>query len=354
VREEIDGALAKVLDSSRFILGAEVAAFEEEFAAYCGASYCVGVGTGLDALTLTLRALGAGPGDEILVPGQTFVATWLAVTATGATPIGVDIEPDTSSMDVNLAASLISPRTIAIMPVHLYGHPADVDGLRALANQHGIPMIEDAAQAHGATVGARRAGALGLAAGFSFYPSKNLGAIGDGGAVVTNDSEIARKVRLLRNYGSASKYQHDILGSNSRLDELQAAVLRIKLKHLDDWNSSREERAHQYLVGLDELGIQAMRPRPGSRSSWHLLVVRSSQRDKLAAHLQQAGIGTLVHYPVAPHRTPAYATPGEPAPLPESERSADEVLSLPLFPGMLGAEVDRVLETLANIPAPRA
>jgi dTDP-4-amino-4,6-dideoxygalactose transaminase len=251
-------------------------------------------------------------------------------------------------MDLEAASSAINSHTAAIMPVHLYGHPVDTSGFAKLAARYGIPMIEDAAQAHGAKVGRQRVGSFGAAAGFSFYPSKNLGALGDAGAVVTNDVEIDRKVRMLRNYGSSSKYVHDILGTNSRLDEIQAAVLRVKLRHLDEWNADRIRAVNSYLDGLASTEVQVITPIPGSTSSWHLLVVRSNQRDALSTHLDHEGVGNLIHYPTPPHLTRAYIDSGRLSALPITERTASEVLSLPLFPGLTSQEIDDVVEAVAT------
>jgi dTDP-4-amino-4,6-dideoxygalactose transaminase len=341
----IQAAIARVLESGWYVLGRESEAFEQEFAAYCGAAHCVGVANGLDALHLVLRAWGIGPGDEVIVPSNTFIATWLAVSHTGATPVPVEPDEHTHNMDPQRIEAAITPLTRAIMPVHLYGQPADMDPILAIARKHGLKVVEDAAQAHGARYKGRRTGSLGDAAGFSFYPGKNLGALGDGGAVTTNDADLAARLRKLRNYGSSVKYRHDVAGFNSRLDELQAAVLRAKLPHLDAENAARAERAAQYLQALEGLPLQMPRVLPGAQPVWHLFVVRSLQRDALQAALRERGIGTLVHYPIACHRQGAYAQQRWPR-LPLAERLQDQVLSLPMAPYLHAADVQAVAEAL--------
>jgi dTDP-3-amino-3,4,6-trideoxy-alpha-D-glucose transaminase len=344
LRADIDAAVARVLASGRYLLGPEVEAFEAEFAAYCEGAHCVAVGSGLDAIELTLRALGIGPGDEVLVPAHTFIATWLGVSAAGATPVPVEPDPATCNVDAAALEAAITPRTKAIMPVHLYGQPADLDAIEAVARRHDLPVVEDAAQAHGARYRGRRIGSR-FAAAFSFYPGKNLGALGDGGAVVTNDAELAAALRLHRNYGSTVKYHHEIKGTNSRLDELQAAVLRVKLAHLDAWNERRVAVADRYLTelaGLDGLTLPAVAS--WAEPVWHLFVVRSPHRERLQHLLAQAGVDTLVHYPHAPHRSPAFADAGLPAgSLPLAERAAAEVLSLPMGPHLPADQVSRVI-----------
>jgi dTDP-3-amino-3,4,6-trideoxy-alpha-D-glucose transaminase len=344
LKPELDAAYQRVMDGGWFVLGREVEALEAEFAAYCGVRHCVTVGNGLDALALVLRAAGVGPGDEVIVPGHTFIATWLAVSAAGAVPVAVDVDEATGLMDARLVEPAVTPRTAAVVPVHLYGQPADTDAVGAVARRHGLLVVEDAAQAHGARWNGRPAGGLGDAAGFSFYPVKNLGAFGDGGAVTTNDDGLAQRLRLLRNYGCRTKYQHELPGVNSRLDELQAAFLRVKLRRLDDWNARRARLAAAYgqaLAGLPGLALPAVAP--GAEPVWHLYVVRHARRDELRRHLERAGVGTLVHYPTPPHRAPAYARQqwlG--GPLPVTERLAREVLSLPMGPHLRAADVLRV------------
>jgi dTDP-4-amino-4,6-dideoxygalactose transaminase len=340
----IRAGIDRVLASGWYLLGAEVEAFEREFAQYCGAAHCIGVANGLDALHLVLRAWGIGPGDEVIVPAATFIATWLAVSQAGATPVPVECDPATNNLDPCRIEAAITPRTRAIMPVHLYGQPADMGPINAIARRHGLRVVEDAAQAHGATVQGRRAGSLGDAAAFSFYPGKNLGALGDGGAITTNDDALAATLRKLRNYGSSVKYRHDLAGVNSRLDEIQAAVLRAKLPHLDAENAHRAGIAQQYLAGLKDCGLTLPQVAPGLQSSWHLFVVRHPQRDRLAALLAQAGVQTLIHYPTASHLQPASAHLGlGPGSLPIAEAMHAQVLSLPIGPTQTPAQTQQVI-----------
>ncbi len=350
-RTAIQAALTRVLDSGWYVLGAEVEAFEREFAAYCGTTHCIAVANGLDALHLILRGYGIGPGDEVIVPSNTFIATWLAVTQAGATPVPVDPDEHTHNIDPQRIEAAITPRTCAIMPVHLYGQPADMDAIMEIADRHGLRVVEDAAQAHGARYHGRRAGSLGDAAGFSFYPGKNLGALGDGGAITTSDDALAARLRQLRNYGSSIKYRHDVAGFNSRLDELQAAVLRAKLPHLDAENAARRACAAGYLQALDDAPLRLPHVLPGAEPVWHLFVVRSSQRDALQAGLRERGIGTLVHYPLACHRQGAYAGRAWPA-LPVAERLQHEVLSLPIAPYLHARDVHTVAQAVHAACAP--
>jgi dTDP-4-amino-4,6-dideoxygalactose transaminase len=345
LREEFDATYRRVMDSGWYLLGRELEAFEAEFAAYCGVKHCVGVGNGLDALHLILRAMDIGRGDEVIVPSHTFIATWLAVSYAGATPVPVEPDPQTYNLDPNRIEAAITPRTRAIMPVHLYGQPADMDPIMEVAGEHRLKVIEDNAQAQGARYKGRRAGGLGRAAGTSFYPGKNLGAFSDGGAVTTNDAELAERVRTLRNYGSKRKYYHDFKGFNSRLDELQAAFLRVKLRHLDEWNERRRKIAEFYLASLRPL-TSVLGPRSSglvvpfvpswAEPVWHLFVVRHPQRDRLQQKLAEAGIGTLIHYPVPPHWSGAYADlqplSSDNWNLPIAEELAETVLSLPMGP----------------------
>jgi dTDP-4-amino-4,6-dideoxygalactose transaminase len=338
LKEEMDAAYRRVMDSGWYLLGAELEAFEHEFAACCQAQYCIGVGNGLDALHLILRAMDIGPGDEVIVPSNTFIATWLAVSYAGATPVPVEPDPQTHNIAPARVEAAISARTKAIMPVHLYGQPADMDAIMVIAEQHGLKVIEDNAQAQGARYKGRRTGSLGHAAGNSFYPGKNLGAFADAGAVTTNDPELADRVRTLRNYGSKKKYYNDVKGFNSRLDELQAAFLRVKLRHLDEWNERRSKIADIYLSQLSTLNSQLILPfvPEWAEPVWHLFVVRHSQRDALQQALAEAGIGTLIHYPVPPHLSGAYADLRPPSSaiwnLPIAEQLAATVLSLPIGP----------------------
>lgn len=346
---DIEAATRRVIDSGWYVLGAETEAFEQEFAQYCGATHCIGVANGLDALHLILRASGIGPGDEVIVPSNTFIATWLAVSMAGAQPVPVDPDIHTHNLNVQLLEAAVTPRTRAIMPVHLYGQPADMGPINAFARQHSLMVIEDAAQAHGASVGAQRAGALGDAAGFSFYPGKNLGGLGDAGAITTNDTALANRLRKLRNYGSSVKYHHDFQGVNSRLDELQAAVLRVKLKHLDRENQRRQALAAQYVDALMQTGLGLPSTLENVTPVWHLFVVRTAQREALQAHLRQAGVGSMIHYPIACHRQEAYAGQVWPR-LPVAERLQNEVLSLPLAPYFSPAEVEQVLQAVRDFP----
>ncbi|MGU3480042.1 DegT/DnrJ/EryC1/StrS family aminotransferase [Methylobacterium sp. D48H] len=343
IRAELDAAWHQVLDRSRYVLGEEVEAFESEFAAYCGAEHAIGVANGLDALILILRAYRIGPGDEVLVPSNTFIATWLAVSQVGAKPVSVDPNPSTYNMDPAGAERAVTSRTKAIIPVHLYGQPADMEAFRALAHRHSLVCIEDAAQAHGATFAGRRTGSLGDAAAFSFYPGKNLGALGDGGAVTTSDNTVARRIRELANYGSREKYVHRQQGVNSRLDELQAALLRIKLRHLDSWNDRRRLVAAAYLAGLAQTDLIRPQVDPRTDPVWHLFVVRYSNRDKLAAALDHAGVGNQIHYPIAPADAEAYAETPISGESYLGRALGREILSLPIGPHLHNDEIQHVV-----------
>lgn len=335
--DELKAAAARVIDSGHYVLGEELAAFEREFATWCGVRHALGVGSGLDALALILRGylgLGAlGEGDEVIVPGNTFIASFLAVSANRLVPVPVEPDPVSFNLDPACVAAAIGPRTRAIMAVHLYGQLADMPALVALARQHGLLLIEDAAQAHGATREGRKAGAFGDATAFSFYPAKNLGALGDGGAVVTGDARLAERVAALRNYGSETKYHHLFQGVNSRLDEIQAALLRVKLRHLDEDVALRRRVARRYRDGIRHPQIALPEVAHEEQHAWHLFVVRCHRRDALQRHLQAQGVQSQVHYPVPPHRQPAYAELRE-AWLPLTERLHEEVLSLPLGPSL--------------------
>lgn len=352
LRADLDAAYARVMESGRFLLGPELAAFEEEFAAYCSARHCVGVGSGLDALVLSLRALGIGPGDEVIVPAHTFIATWLAVSATGARPVPTEPDEHTYGIHPDLLEAAFTPRTKAVLVVHLYGHPVDLDPIRAIADRHGVPVVEDAAQATGARYQGQRIGSGHIAA-FSFYPSKNLGALSDGGAVVTDNADLARHIRLLRNYGSQEKYDHQIQGSNSRLDEFQAAVLRAKLPRLDDWNTRRAHIAQHYTQALADLpGLTLPTEAPWATSAWHVYVVRTKHRTTLQEKLTTAGIETLVHYPTPVHQSGAYANTEEvhhTGPLPLTEQLAKEVLSLPIGPHLPNKHIKTITTTIRDI-----
>jgi dTDP-4-amino-4,6-dideoxygalactose transaminase len=337
-----------VLDSGWFLLGAEAEAFEREFAAACGTQHAVVVSSGLDALVLALRALDIGPGDEVLVPGFTFIASWLAVTAAGATPVPVDVEESTCNLDPDLVEAAITPRTRAIMPVHLQGRAADMTRLGAVAERHGLLIVEDAAQAHLASHAGTTAGGFGAAAGFSFYPGKNLGALGDGGAVTTNDAAVAARLRSLRNYGSVVKYVHDEQGVNSRLDELQCAFLRVRLERLAAWIARRRSIAERYLAELAGTSLVLPAPTGADDHAWHVFAVRSGRRDQLQAELADRGVQTLIHYPTTPHRTAAYATLAS-LDLPVSDRIAAETLSLPIGPHMPEEHVQHVIDSVLAV-----
>jgi dTDP-4-amino-4,6-dideoxygalactose transaminase len=349
-REDYAAVLQRVLDSGRLLLGDENQTFESEFAAWCGTEHCVGVGNGLEALHLVLQAWGVGPGDEVLVPAHTYVATWLAVTHCGATPVPVEPDPCSYNIDPARLDEAITARTKAIIAVHLYGQTADMDGVLAVARSRGLKVLEDAAQAHGARYRGRRSGSLADAAGFSFYPGKNLGALGDGGAVTTADAELAQRLRMLRNYGSRVKYHNEVLGWNSRLDELQAAFLRAKLPMLDADNAARAALAARYQERLADLpGIVLPTVAQHCDPVWHLYVVQHPERDRLAEHLRTRGIDTLVHYPIPPHLQPAYASLGMgEGSLPISEALHRNVLSLPLWPGMSFAQADAVIDGIRS------
>ena len=338
-------AAQRVISSGWYVLGEETLAFEHAFAQYCGVSHCIGVANGLDALHLILRAWDIGPGDEVIVPSNTFIATWLAVSATGAQPVPVEPDALTHNLNPALIEAAITPRTRAIMPVHLYGQPADMDAITDVARRHGLRVVEDAAQAHGASYRGRRVGGLGDAAAFSFYPGKNLGALGDGGAITTDSDALAARLRRLRNYGSSVKYRHDEAGMNSRLDELQSALLAAKLPHLDAENAARASVAAQYQQRLAGCGLVLPQVLSHTKSVWHLYVVRTPHRAALQEALRQRGVGTMVHYPVACHRQLAYAQQIWP-PLPIAERLQDEVLSLPMSPYLTTSEVDQVIQAV--------
>lgn len=338
---EITEAIQRVIDSGWYILGRETELFEQEFAAYCGVKHCVGVGNGLDALSLILRAYGIGPGDEVIVPSNTFIATWLAVTYVGATPVPVEPDERTYNINPDLIELAITPRTRAIMPVHLYGQPADMAPILEIGERYGLRVIEDAAQAHGARYHGVRTGGLGDAAGFSFYPGKNLGALGDGGAVTTDDDALAEKIRMLRNYGSSVKYHHDLQGVNSRLDEMQAAVLRVKLPSLDSENAMRSAIAQIYLQALKDGPVDLPYVLEGVEPVWHLFVVRTTERERLKNGLDHSAIGSMIHYPIACHQQKAYSTLVWPD-LPLAEMMQHEVLSIPISPYLKAEEALQV------------
>ncbi|MBI4771352.1 MAG: DegT/DnrJ/EryC1/StrS family aminotransferase [Chloroflexi bacterium] len=353
-RAEIDAALARVLDSGCYILGPEVAAFEAEFAAFLGVAHAVAVASGTEALWLALLAAGIGPGDEVILPSLTASATAAAVVGAGATPVFADVRPADLTLDPDRLPAALSPRTRAVLPVHLYGNPANLPALADFCAGHGLPLIEDCAQSHGATLGGRLTGAFGALAAFSFYPTKNLGALGDGGAVVTPDPELAERLRLLRQYGWQERYSSAVHGWNSRLDELQAALLRVRLAHLPADNARRREIASAYRRGLDPGRFPAAWPAPGAGGAFHQYVVRVRDRAALQGHLARRGIGAGVHYPIPCHLQPAYARYGQgPGSLPVAEGACREVVSLPMYPELTDEQVERVVAAVNCFsPAP--
>ncbi|MDO9010548.1 MAG: DegT/DnrJ/EryC1/StrS family aminotransferase [Gallionella sp.] len=347
LQPEIDAAIKRVLDSGWYILGEEVDAFEQEYANYCEAKQCVGVANGLDALHLALLALGVGAGDEVIVPSNTYIATWLAVSQCGATPIPVEPDARTYNIDPARIEEAITSRTKVILPVHLYGQPADMDPILLIARKYGLKVLEDGAQSHGARYKGRRIGAHGDVVAWSFYPGKNLGAYGDGGAITTDDAEIAERIRVLRNYGSRVKYVNDVRGYNSRLDPIQAAALRVKLKVLDTWNARRAEIASRYQTGLANVGLTLPFVPEWAEPAWHLYVVQHPQRDALQKKLGEAGVGTLIHYPIPPHLQQAYAAAGFiQGHYPIAEQIANQCLSLPIGPHVQAEAVRVVISKL--------
>ena len=358
LQSAIDAALARTLASGCYIGGPEVEAFESEFSSYCGTTHAVGVANGLDALHLALRAMGVGPGDEVIVPSNTYIATWLAVSQCRAAPVPVEPDARTYNIDPARIEAAITPRTKVILPVHLYGQPADMDPILAIARKHGLRVLEDAAQAHGARYKGKRLGVHGDAVAWSFYPGKNLGAMGDGGAVTTNNEQIADRIRVLRNYGSRVKYVNEVQGYNSRLDPLQAAILRVKLAHLDEWNARRKAIALRYTAELASVIASEARqsiPFPitlphvpdWADPVWHLFVVQHPQRDALHKALAEAGIGTLIHYPIPPHLQQAYVSAGYlQGQFPIAEKIANQCLSLPIGPHLSEAGVAAVMVAL--------
>ena len=348
-KESLEAAFRRVLDSGWFIMGKELETFEREFADYCGSTYCIGVGNGLDALHLILRAFAIGSGDEVIVPANTYIATWLAVSYAGARPVPVEPIPGTCNLDPERLESAITSRTKAIMAVHLYGQPADMDPICAVARRHGLKVIEDAAQAHGARYKGRRTGSLGDAAGFSFYPGKNLGALGDGGAVTTDNDLLAERLCVLRNYGSKIKYHNEEKGYNSRLDELQAAFLREKLKVLDGENACRARLAGCYSELLAGSGLMLPTVPEWAEPAWHLYTVRTPLRDALQRYLADRGIATMIHYPIPPHLQAAYADLGiAPGAFPITEAIHNEILSLPMGPHLDDHRVTEVCSAIRS------
>jgi dTDP-4-amino-4,6-dideoxygalactose transaminase len=354
IREDVDAAIARVLQSAQFIKGEDCGLFEAEFAAYCGATDACGVANGTDALILALRAYGVGPGHEVITVANTFIATGEAIFLNGARPVFVDVDPVTHTMDPKRLEAAITPRTKLILPVHLYGQPADMKPIVVIADRHRLPVLEDAAQAHGAEVDGRRTGVLGHAACFSFYPGKNLGAYGDAGMVVSNDAAFVARVRQIANHGGgASKYDNVVIGTNSRLDTLQAAILRVKLRHLDAWNRERRQRVESYgkaLAGLPDVVLP--RERAGTRSAWHLYTIRTPNRDGLQAHLRSRGIASAVHYPRPIHLQPAMAPAGgRVGDLPVSEQLCREVISIPLYPELPIDDLHRIASEIKSFCA---
>lgn len=347
LHDEITEAVNRVVSSGWYILGPEVEAFEADFAAYCEAAHCVGVANGLDALHLVLRAMDVGPGDEVIVPSNTYIATWLAVSQCGATPVPVEPLESTFNIDPDRIEAAITPRTKVILPVHLYGQPADLDPILAIARRHKLKVLEDGAQAHGARYKGKRIGGHGDAVAWSFYPGKNLGALGDGGAVTTNDPELSDRIKVLRNYGSRVKYVNDEQGYNSRLDPIQAAVLSAKLKYLDEWNARRAEIAYRYKAALANTRLILPAVPDWGEPVWHLYVVRTRQREALQLSLTERGIGSLIHYPIPPHLQQAYSRLGySRGDFPIAETMADEVLSLPMGPHLADEDHGQVIAAI--------
>jgi dTDP-4-amino-4,6-dideoxygalactose transaminase len=348
LKDELDQAYQRVMESGWYILSGEVETFEEEFAAYVGSKHCVGVGNGLEALQLILMGYGIGPGDEVIVPANTYIASWLAVSYTGAKPVPVEPNPATYNINPSLIENAITAHTKAIMPVHLYGQPAEMESIWQIAEKHGLRIVEDAAQTHGGWYKDRMAGNLGDAAGFSFYPTKNLGAFGDAGAVITNDDLLADRVRVLRNYGSRKKYHNEAKGHNSRLDPLQAAFLRVKLRYLDEWNKRRDQIARQYLDKMRLTpGLGLPHVFPEVVPVWHLFVISHPERDRLQGFLKDQGIGTLIHYPIPPHLSEAYRDLNyQVGDFPITETMADTFLSIPIGPHLSIEDADYVIEKI--------
>lgn len=350
LRNQINDVIQGVLDRGDFILGQDVSKLEEEFAAYCGTKYAIGVDSGLSALELSLRAFGVGPGHEVIVPAHTFTATAAAVTFTGATPVFVDVDPETWNIDVDKVEDAITSQTKAIVPVHLYGLPADMHMILGIAEKYNLVVVEDACQAHGAMYKGYRTGSFGNAAGFSFYPTKNLGACGDGGMITTNDAKAAETMRALRNCGQRIKNVHELHPFNHRLDNLQAAILRVKLNYLDDWIASRRRLAALY-SDLLKGHVETPSEPPGYQHVYHLYVIRSQNRDTLQSHLKERGIGTAIHYPTPVHLQPFYADgKNRRGQIPIAEKLCNEILSLPMFPEMTVEQVEVVASEIANMP----
>lgn len=357
IEAEVSDAMMKLLRHTDFILGVDVTRFEQEFAEYCDTTYAIGVDSGTSALELILRAYGIGPGDEVITAANTFIATALAISYTGALPVLTDIDPRTFALDPNRVADAVTARTKAIIPVHLYGHPAEMDAISTIAERHNLVVIEDACQAHGARYNGKRVGSWGDAAAFSFYPAKNLGAFGDGGMIVTDDATIASTIRMMRNYGQSEKYHHQLQGYNHRLDTLQAAILRTKLPYLDGWNRARRTHAQQYdqLLAAMPLHLPPTAGQVGESNVepvYHLYVVRTNMRDALRTYLQEHGIETGIHYPIPIHLQPAYHALGyQPGTFPITEEYAKEILSLPMYPELDAASITYVADTIGEFVA---
>ena len=348
IKNQIDSAILKVLNSGQYILGDELALFEAEYANYCGTKYCISVGNGLDALKLSLLSMGIGSGDEVIVPSNTYIATWLAVSQCGATPIPVEPDELTYNINPSLIEKAITQRTKAILPVHLYGQPADLDPIIEIGRKYNLKVLEDGAQAHGARYKGRKIGSHGDAVAWSFYPGKNLGAFGDGGAVTTNDEEIAHKIRILRNYGSQTKYINEIKGFNSRLDPIQAGILNVKLKYLDEWNNRRKIFAAEYVDKIVNAELVLPYVPAWADPAWHLFVIKSKNREKLQLKLANAGIGTMIHYPIPPHKQMAYINDIDfiNINLPIASELAEDLLSLPLEPHLQKNQLDFIIEKI--------
>jgi dTDP-4-amino-4,6-dideoxygalactose transaminase len=352
IRQEVDAAMARVVSNADFILGSEVDAFEAEYANYCEAEHAVGLDSGMSALELGIRALGIGPGDEVITPAHSFIASSSAISLTGATPVWVDADPVTYNIDTSRIEAAITDRTKAIMPVHLYGQPADLDPILEIARRHHLFVVEDACQAHGARYRGRRVGAIGDVGAFSFYPGKNLGAYGDAGALVTNNAEVADRVRMMRNYGQRKKYEHVFLAWNRRLDTLQAAVLRVKLPHLDTWNEARRRNASMYDELLAGARLDLPRTTPDRDHVFHLYVVQTERRDEMLEHLAKDGIRAGIHYPVPIHLQEAYRERGfGPGSFPLTEAMAPRLLSLPMYPELDENQMRRIADAVTRFPA---
>jgi len=349
IQAELDRELLRVAHSGNYVLGPELERFEGAYADFVGAASCIGTANGLDALHLGLRAMGVGPGDEVIVPSNTYIATWLAVSQCGAVPVPVEPIENTHNIDPEGVAEAVTDRTSAILPVHLYGQPADLDSLHAVADTHGLKVLEDGAQAHGARYKSRRVGSTGSVA-WSFYPTKNLGALGDAGALTTSDSDVARTVRLLRNYGSERKYENEVRGINSRLDPLQAAILAVKLRVLDEWSENRRAIARDYTDAFSRAGLGVPFVPDWAEPVWHLYVLRHPDRDRFQARLSEAGIGTMIHYPIPPHLQNAYRDLGyAQGAFPVAERLASEIISLPMCPGQTREQTDYVIDKVLQL-----